>query len=251
MGYVNVVKEVGLVDAVALDIYELNLETTNEPYSLLLTISDQQRIAEIVSTLDIEIRSGLRVACIPIYELEFQLADGSTKKLEYSCGDQQANYIRSDQPALEGNDYIPPVAFNNLMEGHIQSTWAQSINPTQAHGLDKAIKLEVFERVAVDSGDPSITSTKVVSRLKTKDLEVIGNLAATLDMEYEFTPSLRYPATYIVSFSLDGGEKFTLGYYRENDRPTLLKGDGGEWRGRSIETPAEFQRYIESLMTSA
>jgi hypothetical protein len=77
---------------------------------------------------------------------------------------------------------------------------------------------------------------------------VIKALAATLDDEHDFTTSLRCPAKYILTFTLDDGVKESLGYYCEGDSPRLLKGDTGEWRGRSINASAEFQALFETLM---
>ncbi len=75
MGYVNIVQEANLENAVILEIFELNFEPSDESYSLLLTIDDPEDLEEIISALDVIIRPGPGLLCAPIYQLYFHLAD--------------------------------------------------------------------------------------------------------------------------------------------------------------------------------
>ncbi len=52
---------------VAIDILELNLEPADEPYAHLLTIEDEGSLGANVEALNVGIRPGLRLACIPNY----------------------------------------------------------------------------------------------------------------------------------------------------------------------------------------
>lgn len=250
---VNVVKAAGLEETVSIDIMELNLEPADEPYGHILTIDDTDSLDNIIEALDVNIRPGLRLACIPIYQLNFHLANGSTWLLEYSCGEDQGNFMRGGQPLIEGKDYVPPVAFNDLMRQHIQSTWTQSINPTQVHGLDRAVELEILESIVTETGtsEPQIVTSQMVSRLKTGDPAVIGSLAALLDAEYDFTDNLRCPAQYVLIFTMDGGPKESFGYLCRDVESGVLRGDQAIWKGRAIELTAEFQTQLEALLDGA
>ena len=248
----NLVEAAELRQTVALDILALNLEPADEPYSHLLTIADEAALVEIVDALDRPMGPGPRLACIPLYRLNFRLADGRTIELEYSCGEGQGTFLRGGAPLAEGQDYLPPGAFNDLMLAHIQSTWAQSINPVVEHGLDRAVALEILESVVSEneSGEPGITTAQIVSRLKTDDPAQIRPLLATLDGDFTFTRPLRCPAQYILQFTLDDGSMESLGYYCRDGAPTLLKGDQPLWHGRAITPPSGFQDHLDTLLSS-
>jgi hypothetical protein len=83
---------------VALDILALNLEPADEPYSHLLTIDDEAALIEIVDALDRPMGPGPQLACIPLYWLNFRLADGRTVEFEYSCGEGQGTFLRGGAP---------------------------------------------------------------------------------------------------------------------------------------------------------
>jgi len=250
---VNVVKAAGLDETVSLDIMELNLEPADEPYGHILTINNEGSLEAIIETLNVDIRPGLRLACIPLYQLKFHLADGSTWLLEYSCGEDQGNFMRGGQPLIEGKDYVPPVAFNDLMRQHIQSTWIQNINPTQVHGLDQAVELEILESIVTETGtsEPQIVTSQMVSRLKTDDPILIDSLVALLDADYDFTDNLRCPAQYVLIFTFDSGPKESFGYLCRDVESGILRGDQAIWIGRAIELPVEFQVQLEALLDGA
>jgi putative hemolysin len=250
LGSVNVVEAAGLEETVSLDIMELNLEPADEPYEHLLTIDNEGSLEVIIEALNVVIRPGLRLACIPIYQLNFHLADGSTWLLEYSCGDDQGNFMRGGQPLFDGKDYVPPAAFNELMRQHIQSTWAQSINPTQVYELDRAVELEILESIITQSGtsEPQIVTSQMVSRLKTDDPAVIASLVDLLDADYDFADNLRCPAQYVLIFTLDGGSKESFGYLCHDAETGIFRGDQAIWKGRAIALPAEFQIQLEALL---
>jgi hypothetical protein len=250
LAYINLVQEAGLMNTVAMDIFELNREPADEPYAHLLTITDEESLDAIVEALNVAIRPELRLACIPIYQLYFHLADGTTHELEYSCGDNQRVFMRGGQPLIEGEDYMPPPAFNELMGRHIQSTWASNINPTRTYRLDQAVQLEILESVITESksNEPHIVTAQVVSRLKTDDPTLFAPLVAMLDVDYEFTNNMRCPAQYIISFTFNDGTVESFGYLCRDGESVKLRGDQAIWRGRAIETPAEFRVQLEDLL---
>jgi putative hemolysin len=250
---VNVVKAAGLEETVSIDIRELSLEPADEPYGHLLTIDNEGSLEAIIDALNVDIRPGLRLACIPIYQLIFHLANGSTWLLEYSCGEDQGNFMRGGQPLVEGKDYVPPVAFNELLRQHIQSTWAQSINPTQAYGLDRAVELEILESIVTETGtsNPQIVTSQMVYRLETGDPAVIASLVELLDADYDFAANLRCPAQYVLIFTLDGGSKESFGYLCRDAETGVFRGDQAIWKGRVIEPPVEFLAQLEALLDDA
>jgi hypothetical protein len=192
MGYVNIVQEAGLGDTINLEIFELNFETSDEPYSLLLTIDDPEDLEEIISAFDVNIRPGPGLLCAPLYQLYFHLADGEVEVFDYSCGENEATFLRGEQAYIVGEDYMPPPLFNGLIVEHIQSTWAQSINPTLEYGLDHAVTLELFETVVTESGgEPVVITAEVVSLLTTKDTNAIAAFASALNAEFSFMPNAR------------------------------------------------------------
>jgi hypothetical protein len=235
---------------VAMDIFELNQEPAGEPYAHLLTIADEESLDAIVEALNVDIRPGLRLGCIPIYQLYFHLADGTTQELEYSCGDNQGVFMRGGQPLIEGEDYMPPPAFNELMRQHIQSTWAYNINPTQTYRLDQAVQLEILESVITESesSEPQTVTAQIVSKLKTDNPIVFAPLVAMLDADYEFTNSVRCPAQYMLIFTLADETVESFGYLCRDGESTGLLGDQAVWRGRAIEPPADFRVQLEDLL---
>ena len=249
MGYVNILQEANLENTVALEIFELNLETSDEPYSLLLTIDDPEELQEIFTALDVNIRPGPGLLCAPIYQLYFHLADGGVEKFDYSCGESEATFLRGEQAYITGDDFMPPPLFNALMMEYVQSTWAVSINPTFEYGLDQAMTLELLETVVTESdGEPVVITAEVVSLLKTKDTNAIAAFASALNAEYSFMPSARCPNVYTLQFTFDDMTMVSFGYLCRDGGPALLRGDDGIWEGRSIEVSADFQMELESIL---
>lgn len=249
MGYVNIVQEANLGNTVILEIFELNFETSDEPYSLLLTIDDREDLEQIISAFDVNIRPGLGLLCAPIYQLYFHLADGGVEKFDYSCGEDEATFLRGEQAYIAGSDYAPPPLFNILMVEHIQSTWAQSINPTLEYGLDQAMTLELLETIVTESDDVSVIITaEGVSLLKTKDTNMIAAFASALNAEHNFMTSARCPNVYTLQFTFDDMTTVSFGYLCRDGGPALLRGDDGIWEGRSIEVSADFQAELEALL---
>jgi hypothetical protein len=247
---INVVQEAGLSQVTSLDILALNMEEPGVPYSNILTIDDQQSLREIVDALDVDIEPDLAVACIPIYQLHFHLPDGSVQQLEYSCGDNQATFLRGDQPFIDGRDFRPPADFNALMMTHSHSTWAQYINPTRDLELSQTVRLEVMETVYTDveSENANIVSARVESRLNTEDSELFAPLLAALDVDHDFTDADPCALRYVLQFTLADGTAESIGYICRADESPVLRGDSDIWHGRFIQASSQFQDQFERLV---
>jgi putative hemolysin len=243
---INVVHEAGLSEVTVLEILALNTEEIGVPYSTILTIDDQQSLREIIDALDVDIEPGLAVQCIPLYQLHFHLLDGSVQQLEYSCGDNQATFLRGDQPFIDGRDFRPPSDFNELMMRHIHSTWAQRINPARDLELSQTVHFEVLETV-ITSVDSDIVSAKVVSRLKIDDAELIAPLIAALDVDHEFTDGDPCAMRYVLKFELANGTE-NLGYFCRDGDLATLRGDTDIWHGRVIHASSDFREQFDLLV---
>ena len=220
------------------------------PYSNILTIDDQQSLREIVDALDVDIEPDLAVACIPIYQLHFHLSDGSVQQLEYSCGDNQATFLRGDQPFIDGRDFRPPADFNALMLSHIHSTRAQHINPARDLELIQTVRLEVMETVYTDveSDNANIVSARVESRLNTEDSELIAPLIAALGVDHAFIDAVPCAMRYVLQFTLADGTAESIGYICRDDDSPVLRGDSEIWHGRFIQSSSQFQEQYERLV---
>jgi hypothetical protein len=82
-------------------------------YVQRLAITDSNTVQQVLATLNADLKPLPKAACIPEYELSFQLAGGAVQKLGFSC--QGASFLRGDQPAWRDQDVQPPAAFDALM----------------------------------------------------------------------------------------------------------------------------------------
>jgi putative hemolysin len=249
MNMVNLVEEASLRDAIALDVYKLNFETSDEPYSPLLTIDDPAELELLIDALDVNIHPGPGLLCAPIYKLYFRFVDGGMEEFDYSCGEGEGTFLRGDQAYMAGGDFIPPTAFNEAMMGFVQSTWAESINPTAEYSLDKAVTMELFETVYTEpEGEPAVVTAEVVSLVKTKDTNAVAAMAAALNHDFSFTNSVRCSSSYTLQFTFDDMTTVSLGYLCHDEGLKLLRGDDGIWEGRAIEASEAFQSEFEVLL---
>jgi hypothetical protein len=114
----NPVALAGLTNTVRIDVLEFSAAPGpgGQPdYVQRLALTDPKTVADIVSTLDANLKPLPKARCVPEFELRFQLAGGATQKLGYSC--QGASFLRGDQPAWRDVDAQPPAAFDRLMQG--------------------------------------------------------------------------------------------------------------------------------------
>jgi len=252
---VNVVQEAGLAQTVALDILKLNTPPSDELYSHLGTISDEGVIDQIIAALDVPIWTFWQEDCTTPYKLLFYLADGRVQEFEYHarwdrttewdfverCHPNQDSILRGDQEFLvAGDGGVPPGTFDALIKERIVSTWAESVNVTDALELVRTVEIEILE-----------ISVEDISRLTTDDPKVIEQIVAALDREYEFVGRAGFHPPFKMQFRLDDGTMQILHFGAQGDNPSVLRGDPGIWEGRDIRPSADFDTLIETLLASA
>ena len=246
--FINVVQEAGLAQTVALDILKLNTEPSDEPYSHLMTISNEQMLDQIIAALDVPIWTCQQPDCITPYKLHFHLADGSVQEFDYHarwdrctwfdfgerCHPNRDSILRGDQEFLvAGDGGTPPTTFDALIKEQIASTWAESINVAEQLELVRTVEIEV------------------VSRLTTEDPQVIERIVAALDREHEFVTRACFNTKFELQFRLDDGTVQILLFGSEGDNPTVLRGEPYIWEDRDIRPSADFDALIETLLASA
>jgi putative hemolysin len=252
---INVVQEAGLAQTVALEILKLNSQPSDEPYSHLMTISDEGMLDQIIAALDVPIWTFWQEDCTTPYKLHFHLADGSVQEFEYHarwdrttewdfverCHPNQDSILRGDQEFLvAGDGGVPPGTFDALIKQQIASTWAESVNVAEALELARTVEIEILE-----------ISVEDVSRLTTDDPQVIEQIVVALDREYEFVTRAGFHPPFEMQFRLDDGTVQILHFGGQGDNPTVLRGDPGIWEGRDIRPSADFDALIETLLASA
>jgi hypothetical protein len=112
----NPVALAGLAGTVRIDVLEFSAAPVagGQPgYVQRLAVTDAKTVAQVVAALNTDMKPLPKAACIPDYELRFQLAGGAMQKLSYGC--QGASFLRGDQPAWRDVDTQPPAAFDRLM----------------------------------------------------------------------------------------------------------------------------------------
>jgi putative hemolysin len=249
---VNIVQEAGLAQTVALDILKLNTEPSDEPYSHLMTISDEQELDQIIAALDVPIWTLWQEDCTTRYKLHFRLADGSVQEFDYHakwerctwfdfgerCHPNQESILRGDQEFLvAGDGGRPPGTFDGLIKEQIASTWAESINLAEELELARTVEIEILEGV--------------VSRLTTDDPQVIEQIVAALDREYGFVTRGCFNTKFELQFRLDDRTVQILRFGSEGDNPTVLRGHPDIWEDRDMRPSADFDALIETLLASA
>ena len=252
---VNVVQEGGLAQTAALDILKLNTQRSDEPYSHLMTISDEGMLDQIIAALDVPIWTFWQEDCTTPYKLHFHLADGSVQEFEYHarwdrttewdfverCHPNQDSILRGDQEFLvAGDGGVPPGTFDALIKEQIASTWAESVNVAEVLELARTVEIEILE-----------ISVEDVSRLTTDDPQVIEQIVVALDSEYEFVTRAGFHPPFEMQFRLDDGTVQILHFGSQGDNPTVLRGAPGIWEGRDIRPSADFDALIETLLASA
>jgi hypothetical protein len=114
---INVVQTADLGSTVQIDILEIQSgETVN--YKRIATISDEDTISAVVSTLDVwlPLQPGLR--CPDQYQIEFILSDGRVQILGYFCEDPLA-YLRGESIIADGQAIEAPTEFAELFAEQI------------------------------------------------------------------------------------------------------------------------------------
>ena len=249
---INVVQEAGLAQTVALDILKLNTKPSDEPYSHLMTISDEQMLDQIIAALNVPIWTFYQEDCTTPYKVHFHLADGSVQEFDYharwdrctwfdfgeTCHPNQDSILRGDQQFLiAGDGGVPPGTFDALIKEQIGSTWAESINVAERLELARTVEIEILEEVA--------------SRLTTDDPQVIEQIVAALDRDYDFVTRACLNTKFKLQFRLDDGTVQILGFGSEGDNPTILRGHPDIWEARDMRPSADFDALIETLLASA
>lgn len=252
---VNVVQEAGLAQTVALDILKLNTPPSDEPYSHLMTISDEGMLDQIIAALDVPVWTSWQEDCTTPYKLHFHLADGRVQEFDYHaqwgrttewdfierCHPNQYSILRGDQEFLvAGDGGVPPGTFDALIKKQIVSTSAESINVADALELARTVEIDILEMSVED-----------VSRLTTDDPKVIERIVATLDREYQFVGRAGFHPPLEMRFGLDDGTVQILHFGGQGDNPTVLRREPGIWEGRDIRPSADFDALIEALLASA
>lgn len=113
---VNPVALVGLAGATRIDILAFDSAPgagAQPGYVQRLAVTDPATVGRILAALNVDMKSLPKAACIPEYELRFQLPGGAVKKLSYNCHD--SSFLRGDQPAWAEYDAEAPAAFDQLM----------------------------------------------------------------------------------------------------------------------------------------
>jgi hypothetical protein len=246
---VNPVEEANLHSTVKLEVLELDLASDSPDaggYVQRLIIEDATLLDEIVGALDTELSVAPKLACIPIYTLRFQLEDGTVHEFGYSC--QDASFIRGEQEFWQGKDYRPPEGFESLLDQQLATTLPSTVNVTQQARLAETVAIEVYETIISEVTDtPGVAEAHVEQRLTITNLDVIGEIVASLDEELPLGPRARMPAPFSLQFRLQDGSVQLLGYAPGGEQPGILRGDQGFFGGQDAQPPSVFELLMFGL----
>lgn len=113
---VNIARQAGLDGTVSVNIRQFSPDESDsdtDPYVSRGAITDPVAVSWIVASLDTTLRVAPKLMCIPEYELEFELEDGTTQTFGYSCED--ASFLRGNQEFMGGEDFSPPAELDGLI----------------------------------------------------------------------------------------------------------------------------------------
>lgn len=100
---------------------------------LFLSLTDPQRIADIVSALNTPLALGPRRRCLSYYTLQFYAGEAIIQEFGYGCGPEQGGFLRGDQSIFQGKDATTPPAFDSLFRALISSdTLSMTSEPSPA-----------------------------------------------------------------------------------------------------------------------
>lgn len=158
---VNLVEAANLQNTTRIDIYipgtlspdpEVSQSPRDGTFHLLLSITDSNRIAEIIRALDTPLTLGPRHRCLSYYSLQFHVGD-QIVEFGYGCAPDKADFLRGDQPYFNDMDAATPSEFNTLLRDLIhQETppMTSDISPdelTQAVQGNTEFAIELYQQL--------------------------------------------------------------------------------------------------------
>lgn len=256
-GRANLVEQAGLEDTVAIEVLEFSAwGTESEPYVHRLTITDTEALEGLLEALDTPLEVGLKVQCIPDYELHFHLVDGTVQEFGYSCGG--ASFLRGNQEFLRGEDYDPPKEFDALFQEelalHPPAPVQASVNVVEEAGLASAVELEIGRLHTMRSSSKGNTVVEQVSfeHLWTlRDAAAVGELVATLDTVLDLVPQAKCLPEYRLRFVLTDGTLYDLSYGCSAEGGPVMRGTQPFWRGMDVHPPTEFNALLDEILNAA
>jgi hypothetical protein len=118
--WINVVQKAGLESTTRIEILKSTSESPTN-FVMMTTINDSATIQELVEELDRRSALGPPAACLPQYQLRFQLADGQVEEFDYYCEDG-TSFLRGSQLFWRMQEIQPPTEFDLLMARLVAGT---------------------------------------------------------------------------------------------------------------------------------
>jgi hypothetical protein len=212
----NPVVEAGLRDTVRVEVLELNTwDPGPEPYVHRLDITDPEAINGLIDALDAGLTVALKLGCIPEYQLRFHLKDGAAQSFGYSC--HGASFLRGEQDFWEGEDYSPPVQFEEALGELLSASEPSHVNVAAEAGLGQTVRIEVYETITETvktdlQGRPAVVTARVEHRLTVTDSQTIGRVVRALDQSVALRPRAEVAKSVVLEFHLADGTMTSLGY---------------------------------------
>lgn len=122
----NLVAAAHLSRTIAVEILERD-ETMPAFYVYRQTITDPAIIAQLVTALDVKLPGEGRAQCPAFYKLRFQLADGTSQEIAYTCEHATPAFLHGTQAFWEGQAVIAPDEFNRVIEAQLDLSAVQQI----------------------------------------------------------------------------------------------------------------------------
>lgn len=241
---INIIEALGLGESVRVEIMKFDLEDIDPhvEYIPVTNITNLEKVEEIIFLLDVELEETPALLCIPEYQLQFWLEDGSQVDLGFSC--QDAHFLTGVQPIFGGRQFTPPGKFTGLVVSYLEQSVEvpDNINLLKAAEFTDVVRIEVFEQTVGEG------SAEVDSILEIDDIEVIEEILLSLSGDFPLSPRVRCPVDYFITFTMDDSRTVTFGYMFGGEGSSILRGDQAYFFDRDIHLDGEFSELFERLV---
>jgi putative hemolysin len=247
---VNLALELGLVQAVKLELLELDpAAESSQPYRLRLTIQDEFQLGDVMRSLNSATPRTPKTLCVPTFQLRFYLADGTVQEMGYLCNQDQPT-LGGEQEFWQNQEAAAPVLFVALLNSHLglsqEPVPGQALNIVAQAALAGTQHIEVLVQTHQESGGISEAAIQPLADIN--DPALVDVIVSSLDGEMALGPRAGCLANVILIFHRADGSTYQMGYGCELEDATFLRGEEEYWQGQDLMAPPGFRELIQDAI---
>ena len=247
---VNIALDAGLVQAVQLDILELDpAGESDDLYALLLTIDDELQLMDLVRALNTATPRTPKTLCIPSMQFRFTLADGQVVEFGGMC-DANPYTVGGEQDFWQNQEAAAPIAFVALVNSHLGRSQVplpgDALNVVALAELEDTQRIEVYLQSVNESDGVGVASAELAAEIT--DPAVMRTIVQSLNGEFALTPRARCLANVTLLFYHPDGSSYSLGYGCELADGVFFRGEGNAWQERDLLAPPGFRELLQSAI---